>query len=271
MEKSYKSFIVLIALGAISILQSCQKEDQFGSRQNRESFSRHESKNYSASKFYSTALSMGDGEVRAWVSENKKGEPVSVGITLSENALENLPTVPAQFVLIFPKNKGKNFYTHVLLDWNPQGHEPAHVYDVPHFDIHFYIIPNEDRLAIGPNDLVQFANAPGPQYVPDLYMQLPGGVPQMGAHWVDLLSPELNGGSFTKTFIIGSYDGNFIFWEPMITRDYLLTHPDELTDIRQASAFQRDGYYAKQYKVTYSDSREEYTIALMNLVYQEGE
>ena len=271
MKKDYLKFVLVLALGVIVLVQACQKEDQFSSPLNTSASSKAEFKAYSVNTFYSPTLPIGNGVVRAWVKENINGEPVSVGVNLSEKALQNLPSVPSQYVLILPKNKGQNFYTHVLLDWNPQGHEPAHVYDVPHFDVHFYIISNEDRLAIGPNDIAEFANAPASQYVPDHYLQLPGGVPQMGAHWADLLSPELNGGSFTKTFILGSYDGNFIFWEPMITRDYLLTHPNSITDVRQPEVYQHDGYYATQYKVSYSVSPKEYSIALVNLVYHEGE
>jgi hypothetical protein len=55
----------------------------------------------------------------------------------------------------------------------------------------------------------------------------------MGAHWADLLSPEFSGSPFTKTFILGTYDGKVIFWEPMITRAYLLTQPDEFVTVRQ--------------------------------------
>ena len=271
MRKNYRNFGILLAVGVITLLQACQKDGSFNSQLNSGEFAKTEFPGNSERTFYSPTLPIGNGIVRAWVSQNNNGDPVAVGVNLSEKALENLPAVPAQYVLILPKNKGKNLYTHVLLDWNPQGHEPAHVYDVPHFDVHFYIIPNEDRLEIGPNDADEFANAPASKYVPEYYLQLPGGVPQMGAHWADLLSPELNGGSFTKTFILGSYDGNFIFWEPMITRAYLLSHPDVIVSIRQPSAFQRDGYYAKDYKISYSDSPKEYTIALMNLVYHNGE
>jgi len=272
MKKNYRNFTVLLAVGVFALLQACQKDDQFSSKLNTVALSKTESKANLVSTFYSSTLPMGNGVARAWVSENSDGEPVSVGVNLSEKALENLPSGPSQYVLILPKNKGKNFYTHVLLDWNPQGHIPEHVYDVPHFDLHFYTVPNEERMAIGPDDFAQFANAPSAQYVPDHYLQVPGGEPQMGAHWVDLLSPEFSpGGSFTKTFIWGSYDGKFIFWEPMITRDYLLSHPNDLIELRQPSAFQRDGYYPTQYKVSYSASPKEYTVALTNLVYHDGE
>jgi hypothetical protein len=271
MKKNYTNIAMLLVVGAISLLQACQKDDRFRSERKEFPDSKHGDSYEHENKFYSSTLPIGNGVVRAWVKQNKDGEPVSVGVNFSEKALQNLPSDPAQYVLLLPKNKGKNFYTHVLIDWNPQGHEPAHVYDLPHFDVHFYIIPNDQRLAIGPDDLAQFANAPASQYMPDHYLQIPGGVPQMGAHWADLLSDEFNGGVFTKTFIWGTYDGNVIFFEPMLTRDYLLSHPDDLVTLRQPQAYQRDGYYATQYKVSYSDSPKEYTVALLNLVHHDGE
>jgi hypothetical protein len=36
----------------------------------------------------------------------------------------------------------------VGLNWNPHGHIPPGVYDLPHFDFHFYIEPIEKIFAI---------------------------------------------------------------------------------------------------------------------------
>jgi hypothetical protein len=104
-----------------------------------------------------------------------------------------------------------------------------------------------------------------------MYAPTPGGVPQMGAHWVDVTSPEFNGGIFTKTFIWGSYDGSFIFWEPMITLDYLLTQPNDLIPLRQPEAFQKDGWYATNYKISYTKNPNQYTVALTDLMFHAGE
>ena len=93
----------------------------------------------------------------------------------------------------------------------------------------------------------------------------------MGAHWVDLLAPEFNGGTFTRTFIWGSFDGAFIFWEPMVTLDFLLTHPSEVIPVRQPESYALDGWYAADYCVEYSTRPNQYSIALLNLTYQEGE
>lgn len=268
MKKFLKASLAVMIFASFSLMQSCQKEEDPG---NSFSDSGNELKKADMRTFYSPTQPLGHGVARAWVKENSDGDPVAVGINMSAKALENLPTEPTPFVFILPKNKGKNFYTHVLLDWNPHGHEPPGIYDLPHFDFHFYITSNEDRMAIGPTDNEEFAKEPDSKYQPPAYLHLPGGVPQMGAHWVDLLSPELHGETFTKTFIWGSYDGEFIFWEPMITLEYLKSMPDDMIPIRQPQAYQKDGWYAGSYKISYSSHPSEYTIALTDLTYHEGE
>lgn len=262
MKNSIKLMLFFLVIPALSLMESCHLDDEVifppGSEMDPHTF-------------FGPSVAVGNGDARAWVSEDKKGIPKSVGINFSQEALDGLTDEFMQFVLPLPEGRGKGFYTHALLDWNPEGHEPPGVYDLPHFDFHFYYVPNEERLAIGPNDSIQFANAPDSIYVPPFYLQTPGGVPQMGAHWVDLMAPELNGGVFSKTFIWGSYDGKFIFLEPMVTVDYLLTHPQDMIPLRQPAAYQRDGWYPTKYKISYSSTQDDYTIALTNLKFRKGE
>lgn len=267
MKKIEQKLRILLLAVAIIGLQSCQKADDFDSVNENIS----ELKKATVNNFYSSTLPVGNGVVRAYVTENRDGDPVEVGINLSAKVLDNLPDEPKQYVLELPKNKGNHFYTHVLFDWNPMGHEPPGIYDLPHFDIHFYIIPNEERLAIPGLSPPDKDDAPGNDYIPEFYMQLEGVVPQMGAHWIDVRSPELGGETFTKTFIWGSYDAEFIFWEPMITRDYLMTMPDEIIPIPQPIAYQESGWYPTDYKISYSPTKKQYTIALVNLMYHDAE
>lgn len=256
MKNPIRLILVFLVIPVFSFLESCQMDDEVIIP--------------SSNTFYGSSVPIGKGVARAWVSVNSNGDPTAVGINISEKGLEELPDSMAQFVLPLPIGKGKGFYTHALLDWNPEGHEPSGTYDLPHFDFHFYIIPNEDRMAIGLTDTVKFANAPVSKYVPSSYMQIPGGVPEMGAHWADLLSSEFNGQPFTKTYVWGSYDGKFVFWEPMVTLKYLLSHPNDLDTLRQPKAYQHDGWYANSYKVSYSTNLNEYTVALTNLQFYEG-
>jgi hypothetical protein len=102
-------------------------------------------------------------------------------------------------------------------DWNPQGHEPPGVYDLPHFDFHFYYISDAERLAIPANETYPVA----PQFLPAAYSQPGPTVPEMGGHALDLTGPEFNGGVFGQTFIYGYNRGQEIFLEPMLTKAYL--------------------------------------------------
>ncbi|MCK3684737.1 DUF5602 domain-containing protein [Maribellus sp. YY47] len=267
MEKGFKRIWILLIIISMWGLQSCQKDEMISSA--GDDFM--ELKNASMNTFYSSTEPVGNGVVRAFVTQNKAGDPLEVGINVSAKALEKLPSEMMQYVLELPKGKGNHFYTHVLFDWNPMGHEPPGVYDLPHFDIHFYIIPNEDRMNIPPMAPPYLDPAPDSAYIPPMHMELEGLVPGMGAHWVDLTSPELSGATFTRTFIWGSYGGEFIFWEPMITLDYLKTMPDEIIPIPQPQAYQNAGWYPTDYKISYSSVKKQYTISLVNLMYHEAE
>ncbi|HER08987.1 MAG TPA: hypothetical protein ENO20_08775 [Bacteroides sp.] len=271
MKQHFRFLQVLSLAAAIMALQACDPEaaiEEFLSDLPESSSSPLKSK--TSQTFFGPTVPIGNGVARAWVMQEKDGTPSAVGVTLSEKVLERLPEHMAEFVLDLPRQAGSDFYTHATLDWNPAGHEPPGTYDLPHFDIHFYIISEEDRAAIGPDDQDAFANAPHPIYVPPAYLQTPGGIPGMGAHWIDLLAPEFNGGVFTRTFIWGSYDGEFIFWEPMCTLDYLLSQPDEEVDLRLPAAYQRDGWYPTKYRILYSTRPGEYTIALTGLTFRSG-
>jgi hypothetical protein len=134
------------------------------------------------------------------------------------------------------------------------------------------------------------ANYPAPEYRAPFYIDAatPAGappaavtVPKMGLHWLDVRSPELQGMAgnpaafkpFTKTFIYGSWDGRFIFDEPMITRAYILakrdaTDPavwDEVIPVPRAQRHGQAGYYANAYRIRWDANAREYRVALTHL------
>lgn len=264
--KKKNQLMLAVALTASVFFTGCSKDSDTSATSQDQNIS---SQRRTSRKFYGPAVHIGNGAGRVWISEDQNGNPTGIGINLTERALNSLPEQMTSWVLYPPRQGATNFYKHIAIDWNPMGHEPMAIYGIPHFDFHFYTISNDERMMIGPNDTVQFANAPASQYVPPMYIQTPGGVPMMGAHWIDVTSPELNGAVFTKTFIWGSYDGDFIFWEPMVTRDYLLTHPNDEVTLAQPAAYQHDGWYPQKYAIDFDGN--EYSIALTNLAYHQGQ
>lgn len=258
---------------------------------------------------YGPAVSLGNGTARVYVLQDdaRGGLPFEVGVAFSEGALEGLPapmTVPMAargdhehvdshvYDLTMP-DRHETPYRFVELDWNPGGHEPARVYDVPHFDFHFYTVEKAVRDGIDPSrmskeeyltksGLLPAETQRAPNY---LALSAPGtpvlAVPRMGTHWVDARTPELQAmlgrveafRPFTTTFLHGSWNGQFIFDEPMITRAFILgrkaakmpAQRDSLIPLPQPKSFASAGYYPNAYRIAYDAETKEYRIALTQL------
>lgn len=249
---------------------------------------------------YGTPQKIGNGMVRTYVVLDQKngGAPLEVGVAMSEGAMDGLPApVPGtmnmhMFLLDMPA-QNPTPYRFVQFDWNPLGHEPAGVYDLPHFDFHFYTVSKDVRASILPSDphfAQKAANFPAAEYRAPFYIDAatPAGitpaqatVPQMGLHWLDVRSPELQGMAgnpagfkpFTKTFIYGSWDGQYIFDEPMITRAYIMAKHsatdaavrDEIIPVPTAPHYTPAGYYPSAYRITWDAQAKEYRVALVQL------
>ena len=228
------------------------------------------------------ATLVGNGAAWCWAKLDASGTPVSMGVTLTETALNGLPAdepgmshgdMPmVEYAIELPSAIKGLPYEHLMLDWNPKGHDPKPIYGVPHFDVHFYTITEEARKAItaeGP-DMAKCAKAPDTAFVPAGYILPPGTiVPQMGAHWIDPTTPELSGKPFTSTFLYGSYDGKTAFLEPMIALSFLQTKPNFTQALKPMKSFDKTGYYPASYSVTYNADRHEYVISLDNLSMQQ--
>lgn len=241
---------------------------------------------------YGNSVELGKGQARTYVVlDGMSGRPVELGVALSETALEGLPQHSpdhgpgthgpySEYLLELPADH-QTPYRFVELDWNPQGHGGPHT--APHFDFHFYRVPLETRNQIvleDPDFAAKAARLPAAEEIPARYVSThvllettPGGmtVPRMGLHWVDSISPELPPRSqpFTTTFIVGSWNGQVIFDEPMVTRAFILAQRAAPTagsiPVPAAKRYLPAGYYADSYGITWEEGSREYRIALKGL------
>jgi hypothetical protein len=227
-----------------------------------------------AGTFFGTTSTLGKGRIRSWVKLDKDGKPTAIGLSFNEEALKGLPPeLPrgeegTELVLALPTEAAATAFNHIGINWNPHGHIPAQLYDVPHFDFHFYMISPQDRNRITAqgDDVARSRKQPPADYVPVGYIYAPDSeVPRMGGHWVDPRSNEFNKQPFTRTFLYGNYDGQIIFMEPMITRDFLETKTDVTEPIKLPSKYARHGYYPTRYSITYDPITREYSVALDGL------
>jgi hypothetical protein len=217
-------------------------------------------------------VAVGDGTARSWVRLDDAGEPTAVGITLTAEALSALPdTDPAEasgqeFVLRLPPDVKLAPFDHLALNWNSRGHEPAGVYDKPHFDFHFFMMSPSDRRRVrAGSDAMR--RLPETGRLPEDYQDARAGVDAVGLHWVDRKAPELNGRPFTATFLYGTYDGRVTFLEPMVSKTFLESHPEDLAAaIKLPKVLPGDrGYFPTSYRVHYDQVAREYTVALEGL------
>jgi hypothetical protein len=216
-----------------------------------------------------------NGKAWTWVEVNKDNVPQRLGITIDDAAMNSVPTgnVPPghehenNYILQLPAEGSTTPFKHVWLNWNPAGHEPDQVYTIPHFDIHYYTITNAEREAMV--NATKMEIHPAADYVPANHIAPGTGIPTMGKHWLDPTSPELApGGTFTQTFLFGSYDGKMVFYEPMITKTFLQQNSNFERTIPQPAKFREAGYYPTKMRVVKHDAVTE--IILDGLVYRQA-
>jgi hypothetical protein len=252
--------IFILAFGAALLITSCNKD----------------SGNKKHGIFKGPEVQVYDGKAWTWVQIDPNGAPLRLAVSLTDAALKSMPASGHgdghshgdMWTLKFHSKANVTPFNHLMLNWNPNGHEPEIFYGKPHFDFHFYTTTPQEVAAIPPYDVdsLKFKNWPAPSYFPANYFNPGGGVPQMGAHWVDPTSGEFNGLGFTETFIFGSFDGKVTFYEPMITKEFLMNNANFERSIPQPAKVQKTGYYPTKQRVIKHDGLTE--IILDKFVYR---
>lgn len=220
--------------------------------------------------FYGPARHVGNGVARAYVDMNRDGAPESIGVRISEKALENLPqAMPGTtYTLRIPNQAAGLPFDHIDLNYNPEGHPHPDIYGFEHFDFHFYMVTEEEKFAM--DDPEKGLTYPAKELWPEPFEPEDVFVPYMGTHWVDFGGSEFTSpGSFTKTFIYGSYDASFVFYEPMITVKHLEDKIASTNEFTPLVEVEEAGYYPTSYSIDYDSHRKEYVVSLGDMEWRE--
>lgn len=228
--------------------------------------------------FYGPTVQFGEGHVRSWANISHDDKPLAIGMEFTNGVLHqqhahgNGETHGHEVLLpLHQKARALMPFDHLTMGFMAAGHPPPGIYSVPHFDFHFYKMPLADRLAIPayPQAMAAFNNNPPSGYLPPAYVKGPAGEARMGAHWMDVLSPEFNGQPFTHTFVYGSYDGNVNFLEPMVSLAFLTGGTTVHKAIRQPQLFDPiNTYYPTRYNVWKNEDNNRHYIALDQMVWR---
>ena len=223
---------------------------------------------------YTEPEPLGNGEVKAFYTEHPDNSWQYIGVEMTAEAAtidETEYDEPNLVAIDFP---GDTQFEWLGLNWMPEGHGPPEVYGVPHFDIHFYLDPEEQINEI---PWVNYPPGTGDPYDVELaddqfppgYFRTQAVVKNMGEHLFDANSAEWNepgapsDEEFTQTFVWGHWDGDLNFFEPMITTEFFETLDQTVVNsISMPERMPEAGNYPTEYQVAYHRDRDAYTVTL---------
>ena len=221
------------------------------------------------------AVRLGSGTAYTIVRADASGKPVSIGVVLTEKALEGLPAAAKganpdfPFLLPMPAKGPRTVVDHVVVNWESQGHPPPKVYDVPHFDFHFYLVDRRFQAKVKFKSEAESGNPrqqPAAEFLPAGYVVPPGtAVSSMGVHAINPAAPEFNGQPFAATFIYGYYNGKLTFLEPMASVAFLKSKPTFSAPVTRPATYLKSGVYPSKYSIGYDEAARTYEVRLEGL------
>ena len=218
------------------------------------------------------AVRLGSGTAHTVVQTDASGKPVSVGVVMTEKALEGLPVAAKganpdfPFVLPMPAKGPRTIFDHVVVNWESQGHPPPKVYDVPHFDFHFYLVDRKYQAKVKFKSGAESGDPsqqPAAEFLPAGYVVPPGtAVSSMGVHAINPAAPEFKGQPFTATFIYGYHNRKLTFLEPMASVAFLKSKPAFSAPVARPASYLKAGAYPSKYSVAYNEAERTYEVRL---------
>lgn len=251
------------------------------------------------------AAELGGNRVEAYAEVNADGVPQALGVTFYNGVFDRLPEALTDGNRCYDSNGDDNIDTlseclhwhervlplptdisqredmpfkWVLLNWNPHGHNPEGVWKTPHFDVHFYIEPIENVFALMPGpcgpelmrcDQYEIAIKPVPaNFIHKDFENVGAAAPAMGNHLIDPTAPEFHGEPFTRSWLYGSFDERIIFWEEMVSLNYILTQPQECFTIKSPPEVAVSGYYPTKSCTRFNPETSDVSISVEEFIYR---
>jgi hypothetical protein len=247
-----------------------------------------------------------NSSVESWTDFDDSGKPTRLAITISESFVrresamlsakldddQHKMNTGSYFDLELPPHPDIPF-KHAYFSFHPMGHVPPGIYDMPHFDFHFYLVPSSDRKAMAPEAVRTALEPVADGYLPVTYRAAAKYNnfywPYMGTHFISDNTDEIkitDDGDiqpgperFDQSFIYGTFGGDVVFYEPMISSWYLETvkaskEGEPTFDLELPDRFKASGYYPTKYRIAYASDPMTglgyYTVSIEDLVWRDA-
>jgi hypothetical protein len=253
---------VLFSIVAASFLSSCKQSDSPVTTASK------------AATYFGQSLPFSGDSIRSWIKTDVNGNPSSIGVTFKQSAFVSLESqsdtmfvMSLPFLALGPDAFGilAPPFDHIEVDWSKNGDPKPSVYDVAHFDVHFFVVSEGAQNAVmaGSDSLTTGMDT---KYLPSGYMLDMNAEAMMGVHAMDTTGKEFHNQPFDHTLMYGFYQGNLYFMEPMVAKTYLDSKTNFSADIRQPQAFKKSGWYPTKYNIGFDGTSNTYTISIDNFV-----
>lgn len=265
-QKKMKKILIFAAFAFIT-LSSCKKDVAFeGKKDVLFKAAGKADQDMKFNTFKGPEVEVGNGYARTFITRSHTGVPQELGVIFTDEALSGLPTVNTPYVLEFHhKALESTPFTHVALGWSANGHPlPGGAFITSHFDVRFFMMSLEERLAIPAPPAPGFSVLPPTGFMPANYFP-DAPVPQLGRHWTD--NSFVAGVPVNHTMILGSYNGAFTFVSPIVVRTELAQGTSLSLPYSQPQFFAEHGYYPTQYNI-YQDNKKQHYVTLSNFVWR---
>lgn len=175
-------------------------------------------------------------EVCTWI-EMDGDRPVELGASIPLGLIERVPAdaemvwPPRELAMVSLPAVAQNALglDHLGINWEAHGHPPQ-TFLTQHFDFHFYNLTPDEVASIDCSDDAKPDRLPDGYALPDV--EVPGlgtlvglCVPAMGMHAMEAHEVH-DTAPFQASMMLGYYDGEPIFFEPMVARDLLMQKKD---------------------------------------------
>ena len=244
---------------------SCQKENNLNDKPKKAASLNKSGKETTYNTFKGPEVVVGNGYARTFITTNHIGVPQELGVVFTNEALSGLPATNTPYVLDFhPKALESTLFQHVALGWSANGHPLPGTTITSHFDVRFFMMSLQDRLAIPPPPAPGLFVLPPTGYMPANYFP-DAPAPKIGRHWTDL--SFVAGVPVDYTMILGSYNGRFTFVSPIVTRTALANGVNVSLPWTRPLLFADHGYYPTRYNI-YEDDKNQHYVSLSDFVWR---
>lgn len=214
---------------------------------------------------------LGNGTIRSYVTIDASGRPASVGVVLTAAALSGLSDIAnTSNVLNLPSQAQTTALNHIEVNYQPTGHAPPGIYDVPQFDVSFFCVSQQARQAfqvVGQDNFDKAYKVPDAEHVPPTYFLEPGSaVPTFGAQDVFFQAPELIGKGFTLSTNYLLYNATLVGIQPLVGSSYLKQQINRVDNLETPLKYPFGGFWPSKTAIRYDAGAQEYTIALEGFV-----